>query len=154
MEFCGVLERDDQSGAACFVQFPTDLKTTYGRGNLIPVRATFDGKVDYTGSLANMGGEHAVLIVRKHILAQLGKSAGDTIVVRVVLDTAPRVVTLGDDAREAIAAHPEASATWERLSYSHQREYQLWIDEAKKPETRQRRIEKMIELLTEGRKLK
>lgn len=154
IEFTATLERSDSSGAACFVAFPHDLKQTYGKGNLIPIVATFDGRVEYQGSLANMGGDCALLLVRKDRLAELGKDAGDTIHVRVVLDTSVRTVTLGEDAQEAVDANPAAAASWESLSYSHRREYQLWIDDAKKPETRERRIAKMVEMLAAGKRLK
>ena len=154
IEFDAILERSNASGSACFVPFERDLKRTFGKGNLVPIRATFDGAVDYRGSLANMGGEHAVLLVRSDVLAKLGKRSGDPVRVRVVLDTEPRVIELGDDAQEAIDADPAASAAWEKLAYSHRREYHLWIEDAKKPETRQRRIAKMVEMLAEGKRLK
>ena len=111
IEFKAVLERDEQAGASGYVQFPIDPKKTYGKGNLVPIRATFDGAVEYRGGLANMGGEHAVLIVLKDILARLGKNPGDMIDVRVVLDTEPRIVELDDDEREAIDANVGARDT-------------------------------------------
>lgn len=154
LEFTGTLERSDSTGAACFVPFPHDLKATYGKGNLVPIRATFDGRVEYRGSLANMGGDCAVLLVRKDVLAQLGKGHGEPILVRVALDTSPREVTMTEDARRAIDADSTAAATWAKLSYSHRREYALWIEDAKRPETRQRRIAKMVEMLALGKRLK
>jgi len=111
IEFKAVLERDEQAGASGYVQFPIDPKKTYGKGNLVPIRATFDGAVEYRGGLANMGGEHAVLIVLKDILARLGKNPGDMIDVRIVLDTEPRIVELDDDEREAIDANVGARDT-------------------------------------------
>lgn len=154
IEFEATLERSDSSGAACFVPFPFDLKQTYGKGNLVPIVAIFDGRVEYRGSLAKMGGAHALLIVRKDLLSELGKAAGDSDHVRVALDDTVRTITLGEDAREAIEAEPAAAAGWQSLSYSHQREYQLWIDDAKKPETRARRIAKAVAMLAEGKRLK
>jgi hypothetical protein len=148
------LLRDDRSGAACFVEIPFDLKQTYGKGNLIPIKATFDGSAEYQGSLAKMGGPCAVLLVRKDILARLGKGSGDPIHIHLALDTTPRVVTLAGDASKAIAASLAAQTTWEHLSYSHQREYALWIEGAKKPETRAHRIEKTVAMLAEGKRLK
>jgi hypothetical protein len=38
-------------------------------------------------------------------------------------------------------------AVFDKLSYSHRREYVHWVEEAKKPETRARRIDKTIEML-------
>lgn len=142
---------DDGTGAACYVQFPHDLKATYGRGNRVPVRANFDGHVEYTGSLAAMGGPCAVLGVRKDILARLGKRRGDIVHVRVELDTSERVITLPEDALAALRESAAAGTAWHALSYSHQREYALWIEGAKRAETRARRIAKMVELLAEAK---
>ncbi len=154
IEFEAVLERSDDSGAACFVAFPFDLKTTYGKGNLVPVQVIYDGHAHYQGSLAYMGGNHALLLVRKDVLAQLGKDAGQRVHVRVTLDTSIREITLPDDAQAAIDGSEPASAFWKTLSYSKQREYLLWIEGAKRPETRHARIEKSVELLAEGKRLK
>jgi len=153
-EFDAVLERSDDSGAACFIPFPFDLKATYGKGNLVPVQVMYDSHAAYQGSLAYMGGAHALLLVRKDVLSQLGKDAGETVHVRVMLDTTTRVITLPDDARAAIDASASASAFWSTLSYSNQREYLIWIESAKRPETRQSRIEKSVQLLAEGKRLK
>ena len=45
----------------------------------------------------------------------------------------------------------EAAAFFDKLSYTHKREYVTWISEAKKPETRQARILKTIEMLKQGK---
>ena len=71
-----------------------------------------------------------------------------------MLDTDPRTVDLDEDEQAAIDADEAANETWETLSYSHRREYHLWIEDAKKPETRERRIAKMVALLAQGKKLK
>jgi hypothetical protein len=76
-----------------------------------------------------------------------GVAAGDEVDVTVQLDTAPRVVEVPDDLAEALAASPKAKAAYEALSYSHQRAHVEPIVAAKKPETRERRIAKAIEML-------
>ena len=80
-----------------------------------------------------------------------GVKAGDEIEVDLELDTAPRVVEVPDDFAAAIAADPAAAAFWPTISYSNQRWHVLSIDGAKTPETRQRRIDKSVALLREGR---
>lgn len=52
----------------------------------------------------------------------------------------------------ALAANPAARATLEGFAPSHRREYLEWISEAKRPETRDKRIDQAIALLTEGKK--
>lgn len=81
-----------------------------------------------------------------------GVRAGDTVSVTLERDTEPRVVTPPADFARALETSEAARATWERLSYTHRREYAEHIEEAKRPETRQRRIEKSIRLLAAGGK--
>ena len=54
LTFTAKLQRSERSGAACFVDFPWDLHETFGKGNLVPVTVTWDGRVPYRGSLARM----------------------------------------------------------------------------------------------------
>jgi hypothetical protein len=60
-------------------------------------------------------------------------------------------ITLPADARAALAKAPAAKARWDSLSYTHRKEFAESIAEAKKPETRERRIAKMIEKLQSDR---
>jgi len=137
IEFDAVVQGD---GRGAWVDVPFDLKRTYGRGNLVPIVAAFAGGVTYQGSLAKMGGTCAMLLLRNDIRAQLGDpQPGDPIHVRLELDSAPRIVTLPEDVTALVDQNPAASATWESLSPSNRREYSRWIEEAKRPETRQRR---------------
>jgi uncharacterized protein YdeI (YjbR/CyaY-like superfamily) len=58
-----------------------------------------------------------------------------------------RVITVPDDFAQAMSAAPEASAFFDKLSYTHRKKYVNWIESAKKQETRQARIEKGIAML-------
>ena len=58
------------------------------------------------------------------------------------------------DLQKELDTHPEAKAFFDSLAFSHKREYVGWIHEAKKEETRIRRVQKTIELLLEGKKTK
>ena len=120
----------------------------------MPILATFNGTVPYQGVLAMMGGASPMLLVRTDVRTQLGVQVGDRVHVRLELDTAPRVWELPEDAANAVNANAEASANWEMLSSSHRREYVQWIEEAKRPETRQRRIDGTVERLARGEKLR
>jgi len=55
--------------------------------------------------------------------------------------------TIPIDLSSALAADAEARAIFEKLSASHQQEYIKWIEEAKKTETRAKRMQKTIEML-------
>ncbi len=153
IEFEAVIERaGSEANSSAFVDFPFDLKVTFGKGNLVPIIATFDGQATYKGSLAKMGGKLACLIVRKDIQTQLGKKAGDTVKVKVELDTAKREIILDADEKKALK-DADMLGKFESLAYSHQKEFHIWVTDAKQAETRQRRIQKMIEMLRTGQNI-
>jgi uncharacterized protein YdeI (YjbR/CyaY-like superfamily) len=89
--------------------------------------------------------------VSEAVRSQTGVKGGDMIDVDVELDTAPRTIAVPDDLAAALDADPAARATYDRLSYSLQRFWVEPIEAAKSPETRQRRIEKAVATLREGR---
>ena len=141
-EFRAPIVAADRGGA--YVVVPATVVDALGGEGRIPVRATFDG-VEYRGSIASMGGEK-VLGVLKAIRDQLGKVPGDAVVVTVARDDAPRTVTVPDDLGAALTAAGRRAA-FDALSFSHQREYVEWIEDAKRAETRVRRITKTVEQL-------
>ena len=79
-------------GGGVFVRVPYDVEKEYGKKNMIPVNATFDGE-PYRGSIANMGDGHC-LIVLKGIREKIKKEVGDFINVTVEHDTAPRKIEI------------------------------------------------------------
>jgi len=129
------------------VDVPTEVVEALGGKGRIPITATFNG-VPYPGSIVRMGGG-AVLGVQKAIMAEAGVRVGDSITVVVRNDEGPRVVEVPVDLAEALARNGAARAAFEGLSFSHKREYVRSITEAKRPETRARRIELTIEQLVE-----
>jgi hypothetical protein len=150
IEYEGVLERSDVSNASAYVPFPFDVKELFGVKGRVPVVAHYD-EIEYRGSLVTYGGPHKILML-KEIREQLGKQSGDIVHVRLQLDTAPRVVELEADVEAAFQAAGVLD-TFHGFSYSHQREYQQWLEGAKRPETRLARIQKATIMLAEGKRL-
>jgi uncharacterized protein YdeI (YjbR/CyaY-like superfamily) len=56
------------------------------------------------------------------------------------------------DLAEQLAQNPKAAAYFAKLAYSHQREYVRWLEGAKKPETRLKRLGETVAMLIQGRK--
>jgi hypothetical protein len=131
-------------GGGAFVEVPFDVKATFGSARP-KVAVTFDG-VPYRGTIAPMGGASLIGIL-KDIRGKIGKDIGDRVRVTVDLDTAPRDVTLPDDVRAALRK-ARLETAFEKLSYTHRKEHINAIDEAKQPQTRARRIEKLIAMLS------
>ena len=139
-EFEATIVAADRAGA--YVAVPPAVVDALGGRRRTPVVATFDG-VEYRGSVVAMG-SGMIIGVRKQIRARVGKEPGDTIRVTLVVDDAPRRVDVPDDLRAALAA-ANLQLRFDALSYSHRREYVQWIEEAKRPATRQRRIEQTVQ---------
>jgi len=135
-------------GGGAFVEVPFDVERTFG-SKRPKVKAMIEG-VPYRRLLTRMGGPNHVLIILKGIREQIGKTFGDEIKVSVELDVEERVVTVPAELRRALKGNPKAKAVFEKLSFTHQKEYVTWINEAKKEETRVRRITKTMEMLVKG----
>jgi hypothetical protein len=137
-------------GGGAFVEIPFDVEKTFG-SKKPKVKALIDG-VPYRGLLTRMGGPNHILIILKGIREKIGKSFGDEIKITVEPDTKERVIEVPKDLMKELKKHKETKAFFDKLSYTHRREYVMWINEAKRDETRQRRIVKMIEMLKKKRK--
>jgi uncharacterized protein YdeI (YjbR/CyaY-like superfamily) len=94
------------------------------------------------------------LVVKKAILDAIGAHAGAGVEVALELDSDPRDVATPDDLAEALDQHPDLQRRFNGLAYSHRREYVEWIEAAKKPETRARRIQGTLERVAQGQRLK
>ena len=132
-------------GGGAFVEVPFDVEAAFG-SKKPRVKALIEG-VPYRGTLVRMGTECHLLLILKSIREQVGRTFGDEIKVTVEADVEERVVTVPAELRRAFRSEKEAKAVFEKLSYTHQKEYVTWINEAKKDETRQNRVAKTIEML-------
>ena len=110
----------------------------FGTRGRVPVRGTLNG-APFRSTLAPYGGAH-YLPVNRVLREQAKAVAGDEVAVVLERDTEPRVIEAPADFARAMKTSPAAAAAWEALSYTHRREYVEAIAEAKKPETRDRRI--------------
>jgi hypothetical protein len=128
---------------------PPEVVEALGKGKRPPVVVTING-YSYRNTVAVYGDEFLIGVAQEH-RAPAGVRPGDEIEVDLVLDTAPREVEVPADFAAALDAAPEAKAFFEGLSYSNKRRYTLSIEDAKSEETRQRRIEKSVSQLREGR---
>jgi len=140
----------DAGNGGAFVTVPFDVEEAFGKKR-VRVNATLAGQ-PYRGLMTRMGSEDHILIVVKEIREKAGVTFGDEIEITVEEDTEPRVVVIPEDVQDALSKHPEVGEFFDKLAYSHRKEYMFWISSAKRAETRQKRIVKMIELLKEGRK--
>lgn len=130
------------------IPVPADVVTALNAGKRAPVVVTVGGH-SYRTTVAPYGGEYFVPLAAENREAA-GVAAGQEVTVGLELDTAPREVTLPDDLEAAL--DDEARAAYDRLSFTHRKEWVRWIEEAKKPETRTTRVAKTVEGLKAGKK--
>jgi hypothetical protein len=142
MSFEVTLGRSDASKSGAFIQLPFDVKALFGKAKP-KVLVTINGHT-YRSTVAVYSGDYLLPVNAQNAKAA-GVQAGDTVTVTIAEDTAPRTVELPDDLAEALQPVREK---WDALSYSHQREYATWVSEAKRPETRARRIAQTVEKLS------
>ena len=134
---------------ACGIEIPARVVAGLGPSRRPAVKATINGYT-YRSSIASMGGKY-MLSVSADVREHSGVAGGDTVDLTLELDTEPREVEVPADFQKALDKDPAAKRYFAALSYSNQRRLTIPIDDAKAPETRQRRIEKTVSALHEGR---
>jgi uncharacterized protein YdeI (YjbR/CyaY-like superfamily) len=99
-----------------------------------------------------MGEPYHILIVLKGIRKKIARDIGDEVEVVLEEDTQPRIVEVPRDLLQALAKAPAAKEAFEKMSFTHQKEYVNAILEAKHASTRSDRIAKTIGMLKKSNK--
>jgi Bacteriocin-protection, YdeI or OmpD-Associated/Domain of unknown function (DUF1905) len=132
------------------IRVPAEVVDSLAAGRKPPVRVTLGGHT-YRTTVAPRGDRYLVGVSAEN-RASAGVAAGDEVDVDVELDTEPREVTLPPDFADALDADAQVRRFFDNLSYTQKRWYVEPIAQAKQAETRQRRIDKAVGMLREGRK--
>ena len=132
------------------IRVPSEVIEELGAGRKPPVRVTI-GSHSFRTTVAPRGDRYLVGISAQN-REGTGVSAGDEVDVEIELDAAPREVAVPADLAEALAAAPEARRFFDGLTPSQKRWYVEPIEQAKKSDTRERRVAKALAMLREGRK--
>jgi hypothetical protein len=133
-----------RDGPMCFIPVPFDPRPVFGKVRA-PVKVTLNGHT-YRSTIASMG-NGPCLPLRRSNREAAGLEGGETVRVTLALDADKREVEPPRDLVRALKQKPPAWARWGELSYSHQREHVEALEQAKKPETRTRRIEAAVKML-------
>jgi hypothetical protein len=136
-----------REGSMCFIPLTFDPKPVFGKVRA-PVKVTLNGYT-YRSTIAAMGGPPCIPL-RKSNREAAGLLGGETIMIRLDLDTEKREVKPPPDFLRTLRAIPGGLDRWRALSYTHQREHVEAIEDAKKPETRHRRIAAAIKMIRQN----
>lgn len=143
--FTAQLERVQKT--ATMFRVPFDLEQAFGRKRP-PVKVTIRGHTWRTTPGVYDGIGH--IVVNRDVKAATGVDAPDRVRVEMELDTAPRTVPVPSDLRDALRADDQAWKAFSTLSFTHRREYVAWVKDAKRPDTRARRIAATVERVGVG----
>jgi hypothetical protein len=135
-------------GGGAVFDLPALEAATLGERKRPPVTVTI-GDYTFRTTVAVYGGQPMIGVNKGH-RAAAGIDIGDSFDVVVALDEEPRVVDLPADLAQALATDDAARAAFDKLSYTHRREYVEWIAEAKRPATRARRVAETVDRVRAG----
>jgi hypothetical protein len=150
VSFQGKLASTPRGGGGTLVPVPRHVADQLGLKGMPKIRAIIAGR-PYRGSLMPMGDGTYCLGVLKSIQAAAGVGVGDTITVELALDTALLSVAVPPDLARELARDRKVAEAWEKLSYTNKKDIARSVEEAKKPETRERRLRAAVDRLATGR---
>jgi Domain of unknown function (DUF1905)/Bacteriocin-protection, YdeI or OmpD-Associated len=136
------------SSSATALVPPFDVPETFGTRARVPVRGTING-FPFRSSLMPMGGCH-MMAVNKEMREGAQAKAGDEVDVVMERDKEERTVEAPPELARELAKHKKAQQHWDTLAFTHKKEMARSIAEAKQEETKQRRLAKVMQVLTTG----
>ncbi len=147
-QFKAKLVPEGEGRAWTILKIPFSVEKVWGTRAMMRVRGTING-IAYRSTIFPLRNGTHLMMVSKEIQADADAKPGDTVKVVMQPDTAPRVVKVPPDLKKAFAKNKAAKAAFEKMPYSHKKEYVEAIREAKKPETRARRIAGALKMMVE-----
>ncbi len=100
--------------------------------------------------LGVMGGENLIGLSKAN-RALLGVEIGDEVSAVITVDDTPREVEIPPALAEALAGDEAARTAYEKLPFTHRKEYAEWVGSAVREATRTGRVTKALEMLRAGR---
>ena len=132
------------------IPVPASVVDALGGGGRPKVLVTINGHT-YPSSVARRGDRYLIALSAENRGAA-GVQAGDEVEVDLVLDTGSRESEIPEDLEAALADAPDARERFDALTPTQRGYFATSVTEAKKPETRARRVEKAIASLRAGRR--
>lgn len=147
MRFRATVQLDGKTATG--INVPAEVMEALGGGRRPAVKVTMNGHT-YSSTIGTMRGVAKIPLSAENRKAAEVK-AGDEVDVEVELDDSPREVAVPDDLAQALHGDEEAERFFEGLSPSRKKAYVSWIEQAKKTETRERRVTQAVTELSEGK---
>ncbi len=145
-EFDAVIKKQEDIDGA-YIEFPYNVEEEFGVKGQVKVKVTFDG-YEYRGSLVKMGHPSHCVGITKKIRSEINKQPGDIVHIVLIKDESIRTVEIPEELKELLEGNKEALEFFNTLSYSNQKKYTDWITSAKKMETKNKRLNEAIKMLS------
>ena len=137
-------------GPAAAIVLDDDQVEILGEGaKRFPVRATING-FTWRSTVVRMRGEF-LLGLSKDTRAEARVQTGETVEVEIALDREERQVEVPETLAQALGTDAEAKTAFDGLAYTHRKEFARWVQDAKRQETRERRVAQTLEMLRAGK---
>lgn len=129
---------------------PEEVVMSFGKGKKFPVVVTINGYT-YRNTVASYDSKFAIGLSMEH-REKSGLKVGDKVEVDLEYDDKPRVVEVPAELQAELEKDRKAQEFFNSLSNSHKKQYTLWIEGTKNPETKARRVAQAIEMLKEEKR--
>lgn len=145
IQFNVKLEAVESGGV--FFTLPRKESVKFGVRGRVPVVGTLNG-YPFRSSIFPTGDGGHFMGLNKQVRDGAGVEVGDRVKVTMEVDTAPRTVAIPPDLDKELAKSLTARVRFDKLSYTQRKEYAQWLEAAKRPETRARRLKQILDKLT------
>ena len=132
--------------ASAFFSLPFDTRDVWGKAK-VPVKVTINGYT-WRSTVGTRGGIQYI-VVNTAARAGAGVKAGDIVTIMLEPDAEKREIEIPTPLQKALGVR--LTRTLNSLSFSHKKEFVVWYSDAKKAETRARRVEKIKDMLSSGK---
>ena len=127
---------------------PEAVVAGLGKGKRPPVRVTLH-EFTWRTTVAVYGGEYYIGLTRA-VCGQAGVVFDVPVEVEVELDATAREVEVPAELAALLEREPGLKTAFERLSFTNRKEYASWIADARREQTRERRLGQAAEMLRTG----
>jgi hypothetical protein len=158
--FSTVLERLPVDALWTILVAPFNVYEVFGEKGIVPVRGTLNGHPfraslrpllpQFRGTERPVDSDCHFIMVNRRMREEADLKVGEAVRIVLELDTEPRPVEAPPDLAAALGTDAAAGAAYERLSKSHRYEFVSWLNGTQNPDTRQKRIARILEMLAAG----
>ena len=138
-------DKSRKDASASFT-LPFDTRGVWGQAK-VPVKVTINGYT-WRSTVGNRGGIQYI-VVNAEARRKAGVKAGDFVTITLRPDGERREIEVPSPLRKALGT--KLTQKLNNLSFTHKKEFIVWYSEAKKDDTRARRVEMMKEMLSAGK---